>query len=423
MKGSVKIIVRIILISMGLSSYIFSQEPTKMYDEVVITCGIVTDASENGIGSGFFVNGSTFITNRHVIKFLNKGKLVIRKKNGDQLSVKRTIKEYSNSDIAILETETDGNAFLKLSPVEEIKTGEKVYAIGNPVSSDNKVYDFNFTEGIINNITFEELNFPDFRISANVIVHSASLNPGNSGGPLLNSKGEVIGINAFVKSGRANNILFAIHLSELIKALDENNISYEIRKAGSKEEYTEKNPDTIKSRSNNSFDPRVPFMKSKDSINTTSLIRESKDNDYWIILILVAAVGIPLVILATRKRTYKRPYVLSNELTQLPHTSENVQEKSANSVQNALLVCEGKQYRISQKGIIAGRENGCDILLSDSNASRQHFQIICDGTNYIAVDLSSKNGTFVNGIRINRTVLKDRDRIKAGEKTLVFIIS
>jgi V8-like Glu-specific endopeptidase len=423
MKDPFKILVRILLFCMGLSSYSFSQEPTKMYDEVVISCGIVTDASENGIGSGFFINGNTFITNRHVIRLLNRGKLVIRKKNGDQLSVKRTIKEYSNSDVAILETETDGNAFLKLSPVEEIKTGEKVYAIGNPVSSDNKVYDFNFTEGIINNITFEEINSPDFRISANVIVHSASLNPGNSGGPLLNSKGEVIGINAFVKSGRANNILFAIHLSELIKALDENNISHEIRKAGSNEEYTEKNPDTVRSRSNNSFDPRAPFKKSEDSINTTSLIRKSKDNDYWIILIIVAAVGIPLVILATRRKTYKRPYVLSNELPQPLHTLENVQVEAAISVQNALLVFEGKQYRITQRGIIAGRENGCDILLSGSNVSRQHFQIIYDGTNYIAVDLNSKNGTFVNGIKINRRVLKDRDRIKAGEKTIIFIIN
>ncbi len=421
MRNSYAIIVCMILIGMGLCSCIFSQDAVKMYDEVVVSCGIVTDTRESGIGSGFFVNSNTFITNKHVTSMLDSKSMIIKKKNGDEIRVKKIIKQYSNSDIAILETESTNNTFLKLSPLDEIRTGEKVYAIGSPTSSDNKVYDFNFTEGIINNITFEEISSPGFRLSANVIVHSASLNPGNSGGPLLNAKGEVIGINAFVKSGRANNMLFAIHLSELIKALDDIKISYQTRVAGSKDDYMMKNTDSTTVQNKGTL--KDSGIARKDSVNLTTASRESTNSAYWILLIVIVIIGVPLIILVSMKKSNA---IASNFKIENYHPLNNgsaLEDKKAEQNHVALLIYEGEQYKLSDKGLLAGREVGCDVIISGPNVSRHHFQVICDGKNYIAVDLNSKNGTFINGMKIRRKVLQDRDKIRAGEKTLIFIIN
>lgn len=400
---------------------IFSQDPSKMYDEVVVSCGIVTDSRETGIGSGFFINYKTFVTNRHVVKFLDINTLNIKKKNGIEIKVKKVIKIYVSSDIALLETEENSNTYLKLSPIDAIKTGEKVYAIGNPTSSDYRVYDFNFTEGIINNITFEEINSPNLKISSNVILHSASLNPGNSGGPLLNSKGEVIGINAFVKSGRANNLFFAIHLSELIKVLDENFITYETRTGTANNERIIKNIDSTKTNIDNSTDSDI---KRKDSLNLTTLSNKSNnDTYYWVIITLIIVIGIPLIIISLMKKNSGRinvPYV-ETDSKQKTYEINNLPTKVIFS--DYYLIYEGIRYRLTDKEFIIGREKTCNLVINDSNISRHQLQIIKDGVNYIAVDLNSKNGTYVNGVKIMRKILNDRDKINVSGKNIIFIKS
>jgi len=184
------------------------QDENKLYDETVKSVGIVTDNYQTGIASGFFIWDDIFITNKHVTKAFHDSNMIIKKKDGETFHIKKIIKEYSATDISIIETKENSSTYFKLAFVDSIRTGDRVFAIGNPVSTDFKIYNFNFTEGIINNITFENLNYADMNISAKVIVHSATLNPGNSGGPLINSKGEVIGINAFVKGGKAVNLFF-----------------------------------------------------------------------------------------------------------------------------------------------------------------------------------------------------------------------
>lgn len=400
---------------------VLSQDPSKMYDEVVVSCGIVTDSRETGFGSGFFINKNVFVTNRHVAQLLESKSLIIKKKNGVEMRVKKVIREYVSSDIALLETEENNNTYLKLSHIDDIKTGEKVYAIGNPTSSDYRVYDFNFTEGIINNITFEEINSPNLRISSNVILHSASLNPGNSGGPLLNSKGEVIGINAFVKSGRANNLFFAIHLSELVKALDENSITYETRSGISNNERIIKNIDSTKT---NIDKPTDSGTKPKDSLNLTTLSNKSNnDTYYWVIFTLIIVIGIPLIIISLKKKNSGRinvPYV-ETDSKQKKYEINNLPTKDI--ISDYYLIYEGIRYRLTDKEFIIGREQSCNLVINDNNISRHQLQIIKDGVNYIAVDLNSKNGTYVNGVKIMRKILNDRDKINVSGKNIIFIKS
>ncbi|MBE2218594.1 MAG: trypsin-like peptidase domain-containing protein [Ignavibacteria bacterium] len=424
------------VIALCFSNGINSQTSSEIYEKVVKSCAIVTDTRESGIGSGFFVNNNTFITNRHVSSMLDKKSIVIRKKDGNEFRVDKIVREYSNSDLSIMTTIENSNDYLRFPESNEVKTGEKVFAIGNPLSSDSRIYDFNFTEGIVNNITYEEINKPDFRISAKVIVHSASLNPGNSGGPLLNAKGEVIGINAFVKHGKANNFLFAIHISELQKALDENHINYT---TGSGKMINEKkqNSDSVKS---NADTQNVHQNEKIENKNTTTEVKFSGNSGFeyiWVIVILLAAIGIPVIIISSGKKrglSRENRYNISeyaedrskmsmaqNNLKSNDSQAPLEQADDKESEADSFLVHDGARYRLAGGDFFIGRDSGCNLVIDDSSISRRHLQILKEGDLFIAVDLGSKNGTYVNGQKIIRKELRERDRIVIGGFTIVFV--
>gem|GEM_PF-3270531 len=399
----------------------FSQESSNIFDEAVKSVAIVTDTYESGIGSGFFVNENTFITNKHVSRMLKRSSMVIKTKNGNEYSVKRIIKEYSNSDLCLIEIDGTTQNYYNIAHLNEIKTGEKIYAIGNPVSVDYKVYDFNFTEGIINNITYENVSSRDFSISAKVIVHSASLNPGNSGGPLLNSKCELVGINSFYKQGYANNMFFAVHLSEIIDALDDNGIRY----------YTS---DSIKNKSSKSntdsavSNERVNLPGKKVQGDSLVVSYSTSDN-FSTIVILVFLIGVPLIAIPIYINKRKRKAQAEQRIPVPIYTEPLQPEKRTENIVNvpvrnaSYVVANGRTYNIGERGLLIGRHSSCDIVFNDKTMSREHAQIIFDGANYVILDLGSKNGTSVNGQKIKKSVLKYGDIVSIGNNILNIFIN
>ena len=88
------------------------------------------------------------------------------------------------------------------------------------------------------------------------------------------------------------------------------------------------------------------------------------------------------------------------------------------SEQLCLVIKEGsdknKSFRLTGRRTIIGRDQSCDIVLSDSSISRRHAVLEQRRKLYVIRDLNSTNGTFVNGIRITEKVLKPEDEIKLG---------
>ena len=84
----------------------------------------------------------------------------------------------------------------------------------------------------------------------------------------------------------------------------------------------------------------------------------------------------------------------------------------------AMLV-EGRRLPISKRATTIGRSRECDIVVQDSNASRQHAEIRHIGLDYFIVDSNSTNGTVVNGQRIRRHALANGDRILIGTTELI----
>ncbi len=210
-----------------------AQQDSIVYKSAINGIGMITDAPGT-VASGFFVNYNTFITNNHVTALLDLKSTVIKMKDGRVFTVNHIIKQNFEKDLAVLEINDSSNSFLTLADNYSIQERERVYTIGNPQGPDYRMHYFYMTKGRISNIIDDWWYYDEenpyggsrHRHSAYIIDHTALVRPGDSGGPLLNSNGEVVGVNAFFYNDRKN---YAIHISELKKYLEESNIKYNSR--------------------------------------------------------------------------------------------------------------------------------------------------------------------------------------------------
>lgn len=180
--------------------------------------GIVDQS--NNIGTGFVVDSSGLIvTNQHVVSDIDADYKVITA-SGDEYDV-LDIERDSNNDIAIIKIEASGMKCLTLGSSDAIVVGQTVIAIGTPLGE----YVGSVTTGIVSGLNRDVVASTGwFGSSAktyeDVIQTDAAVNPGNSGGPLLNTSGEVIGVNFATTSG-ADNISFALPINAVKERINE----------------------------------------------------------------------------------------------------------------------------------------------------------------------------------------------------------
>ena len=154
-----------------------------------------------GSGSGFIISTDGFIvTNNHVIE----DALDIKVSLADGRKVSAQIKGSDPStDIAILKIYENSLKALSFADSDKLQVGQIAIAIGNPLGLQHTV-----TAGVVSALG-RTLRASDGRLIDDVIQTDASLNPGNSGGPLVNSSGQVIGVNtAMIPT--AHGICFAV---------------------------------------------------------------------------------------------------------------------------------------------------------------------------------------------------------------------
>jgi serine protease Do len=150
--------------------------------------GVVTVIGKDGFGSGIIASGDGFIiTNFHVI---DGEKSITVKLHGD-LKLKATVvKTNSDFDLALLKVDAEDLKALAFGNSERTEVGDDVFAIGTPLDAS---LNQTITKGIISG--FREIEHVKF------IQTDVSINSGNSGGPLVNEQGEVIGIATMKMSG------------------------------------------------------------------------------------------------------------------------------------------------------------------------------------------------------------------------------
>lgn len=156
-----------------------------------------------GVGSGFIVDKSGLIvTNRHVVA--GSGRVIVRLDNGDEFDAK-VLGTDLETDIAVLKIDAGRELpTLKFGDAGKIEIGEWVLAVGSPFGLAKTV-----TAGIISQKRRETPYTSPFQ---RFIQTDAAVNPGNSGGPLVNLDGEVVGVNSQIAtaSGEFSGVAFAL---------------------------------------------------------------------------------------------------------------------------------------------------------------------------------------------------------------------
>ena len=166
------------------------------------------ETPSRGAGSGFIIDRAGFIlTNHHVIE--NAERITVTLADGRTFRGE-VVGTDAAIDIALLKIEgADGLAEAPLGNSDELRVGEWVCAIGNPLG-----YVHSVTVGVVSFIGRKlfDASLDDY------IQTDAAINFGNSGGPLINARGQVIGINAAVSS-RTNSIGFAVPINQAVAIL------------------------------------------------------------------------------------------------------------------------------------------------------------------------------------------------------------
>ncbi len=160
---------------------------------------VITDG--RSLGSGFFVHPSGYIlTNSHVVRHMSSPKV---KLYGGNVLPARVIAQDPNLDLALIQVPITNAPTLKLGDATKLQQGDTVWTVGNPHGLA-----FTVTRGIV--------SYVGRKINGKAYIQSdVAINRGNSGGPMVNDAGEVVGVNTFIISG-AEGLNFALPINYAI---------------------------------------------------------------------------------------------------------------------------------------------------------------------------------------------------------------
>ncbi len=178
----------------------------------------------HSLGSGFIISEDGYIlTNEHVVE--NATEIVVTMTSGKKRPA-QIIGTDPMSDVALLKIDMENLPKVVFGNSDQIILGEWAIAVGNPFGLFEINNRATVTVGVISalNRDFGEMNG---RVYQDMIQTDASINHGNSGGPLANARGEVIGMNAFIFTGRSGGgegsvgIGFAIPINRITHLIDD----------------------------------------------------------------------------------------------------------------------------------------------------------------------------------------------------------
>jgi S1-C subfamily serine protease len=185
----------------------YSRAVTRVVEEIapaVVSIAVRVQKGQSppvAAGSGIVIAPDGYIlTNHHVIA---SARQVDARFTDGKVVRTRLVGMDPPTDLALIQTNASGLTYAPLGDSSSLRAGNLVIAIGNPLGFDSTV-----STGVISALG-RGLRSKEGRLIENVIQHTAPLNPGNSGGPLVNSHGEVVGINTAIIA-MTQGIAFAI---------------------------------------------------------------------------------------------------------------------------------------------------------------------------------------------------------------------
>ena len=161
--------------------------------------GGATAETQQALGSGFVIDkAGHIVTNYHVVQGAQR--VLVSFSNNERLAA-RVVGRDPTTDVAVLQVKAQSRALtpLELGNSDAVRVGDSVVAIGNPLGEDRSI-----TAGIVSALQ-RRIFAPNGAPIDNVIQTDAALNHGNSGGPLLNSRGKVVGVNSQIQTANGSD--------------------------------------------------------------------------------------------------------------------------------------------------------------------------------------------------------------------------
>lgn len=173
----------------------------QVYANAASSVAFITSTTQSGqaTGSGFVVSADGYlVTNDHVVE--DATKVTVKIGNGAELTAK-VVGEDPSSDLALLKVDpgTQKLTALQVADSDGVKVGDEVYAIGSPYGLSSTL-----TTGVVSALG-RQIEAPNGYTIDGAIQTDAALNPGNSGGPLLNAAGQVIGVNSQIETASGSS--------------------------------------------------------------------------------------------------------------------------------------------------------------------------------------------------------------------------
>lgn len=445
------------------------------------------------IGSGGSSGAQYVITNFHVANlssdtetqakaFFNTTELNTRIEvvvKGDVTVTAQILKQSQDSDYAILKLDEViyDRATLKLKKSADVKQTQNIYALGFPAIltyvEDTSYYtseDVTITQGNVTKLTtIGNLAY---------IQHSAKLSDGNSGGPLVDENGYVVGVNTATVS---SDYSFSLQVDEIIKILDAFAIPYELAGGSSSATTSTTAASTAASQEMPSTMAATQPSSSEAVTTNGNVSAQGSDNTTLIIIIAAAAVVLIIVIavIAVMSGKKKKQAAEEQRRQQLMRERNSGASSSAGTVPNRqpynsgrptppappvppvqsgfdsgagetsvldngsgetsvlgggaagqmpatlVRVKTGENISIRKSVFSLGKErNRVDYCITNNNSvSRTHANIVYKNGSYFIIDLNSTNNTFVNGQQLspNQEVrLNVNDKIKLADEEFIF---
>lgn len=194
----------------------FVEVAAEVTSAVVNVKSTVSSKDRGSTGSGVIISPDGYIvTCFHVIE--NAGKVVIGFDNKEE-KVAKVVGVDPTTDLALLKVDAEGLDVLTPGNSEEVQIGEWVLAVGNPFNLSSTI-----TAGIVS-AKGRNINLINDRFGIEAFIQTdAAVNPGNSGGALVNARGELIGVNSAIMSetGRYEGYSFAVPVNLVMKVISD----------------------------------------------------------------------------------------------------------------------------------------------------------------------------------------------------------